>query len=95
MPAVVRLGDAESHSCHTTSASSNVFVNSIPVCRVGDSVCCGLSYPPHPQPGVIVQGSPTVFVNGKAIARLGDATSHGCGAGVLTGASPNVFADGG
>lgn len=93
MPAVVRLGDSESHSCNTTSASNNVFVNGKGVCRVDDSVCCGLSFPPHPSDGVITQGSLTVFVNGKPIARVGDATSHtACGGGALQSGSPNVFA---
>ena len=96
MPAVVRLGDAESHACYTTSASPNVFVNSIEVCRVGDTVCCGLTTPPHPTDGVITAGSPNVFVNSKPIARVGDATQHsGCGAGVLESGSPNVFVNGG
>ena len=95
MPAVVRLGDAESHACYTTSASSDVFVNSIGVCRVDDTVCCGLTSPPHPKDGVIVEGSPNVFVNSKPVARIGDATQHfGCGSGILQGGSPNVFVNG-
>ncbi len=95
MPAVVRLGDNESHDCDTTSASQNVFVNSIAVCKVGDSVCCGLSAPPHPSDGTITSGSSTVFVNGKPIARVGDSTSHSsCGGGSLERGSPNVFAGG-
>ena len=93
--AVVRLGDNESHSCNTTSASNNVFVNSIAICRIGDSVCCGLSAPPHPSDGTITSGSSTVFVNGQPIARVGDSTSHtACGEGSLTSGSPNVFAGG-
>lgn len=92
MKAVVRLGDNESHSCNTTSASENVFVNGKGVCRVGDTVCCGLSFPPHPSGGTISEGSSSVFVNGKAIARVGDATSHtACGGGSLEAGSPNVF----
>ena len=96
MPAVVRLGDDESHACYTTSASANVFANRIPVCRVGDSVCCNLATPPHPTPGVIVDGSPNVFVNGQQIARVGDPTQHqGCGAGSLLSGSPDVYVNGG
>ena len=96
MPAVVRLGDPESHACHTTSASPNVFVNGIGVCRVDDTVCCALTSPPHPQDGVIIDGSPDVFVNGRKIARVGDLTRHGCGSGrLLAPASPNVFVNGG
>ena len=93
MPAVVRLGDSESHSCNTTSASNDVFANGIQICRVGDSVCCGLSTPPHPSDGTITSGSSTVFVNGQPIARVGDSTSHtACGGGSLESGSPNVFA---
>ena len=95
MAAVVRLGDSESHSCNTTSASNNVFVNSIPVCRVGDTVCCGLSAPPHPSDGTITSGSSSVFVNSHSIARVGDSTSHtSCGGGTLQSGSENVYAGG-
>ena len=95
MPAVVRLGDRESHNCATTSASTNVFVNGQGACRVDDSVCCALTYSPHPSPGKITAGSTNVFVNGKALARVGDPTRHTkCGLGVLLSGSPNVFANG-
>ena len=44
---------------------------------------------PH-TPSVINAGSGTVFVNGKAIARIGDKS---CDAGAITtGGSSNVFA---
>ena len=60
---------------------------------INDSVCCGLSFPPHPSDGVITSGSSTVFVNGQPIARVGDATSHtACGGGSLESGSPDVFA---
>ena len=96
MPAVVRLGDKESHKCHTTSGSLNVFVNGIPICRVGDGVCCAIHNPPHPSDGVIVEGSPNVFANGRPVARVGDKTEHEkCGEGKLLSGSPNVFANGG
>jgi len=92
MPKAVRLGDPESHACYTTSGSDNVFVNSIPACRLNDSVCCNLTFPPHPSPGVIVEGSPNVFINSRPAARVGDATQHtNCGKGHLVDGSPNVF----
>lgn len=83
------------HSCYppsaSVSASSNVLVNKKGALRVGDS------YVPHccPKPGchtpVQAKGSGTVIVNGKQLARLGDATA--CGAVVVSG-SGNVLAGG-
>ncbi len=93
MPAVTRLGDlCTGHGCFpprpSVSASPNVFVNGIPVCRVSDRYAAhGCSKcPPHP--GNLVQGSATVFVNGMPVSRVGDALN--CGSSVMTG-SPNVF----
>ncbi|MBS9781206.1 MAG: PAAR domain-containing protein [Gammaproteobacteria bacterium] len=94
MPAVARLGDADTgHSCFpprgNSSASSNVFVNGRGAHRQGDS------YPAHscpdcpPHPGALAGGSGTVFVNGKPLGRVGDAVS--CGGSVASGSS-NVFA---
>ncbi|NPB03608.1 MAG: hypothetical protein GXO39_04250 [Thermotogae bacterium] len=92
MPSLSRLNDAESHACHITSGSDNVFANGRPVARVGDGVCCAVPGKPHPSPGRIVQGSPNVFANGRAVARLGDATMHvKCGGGTVVGGSPNIF----
>lgn len=50
------------------------------VARVGDAVTGG----------VIIEGSPDVFVNGKAIARQGDRTTTG----YIIGGSSTVFANG-
>ena len=92
MPAVTRLGDnCSGHGCYparpTTSASGNVFANSIAVHRQGDSLavhCCGA--PCHG--GSTASGSGTVFVNGKQIARIGDPVD--CGSTLAEG-SPDVF----
>lgn len=93
MAGVARKGDMGDGACtHTpranTGGSSDVFVNSKGVHRVGDS------WPTHCRPGpvchssVLAQGSSTVFANGKAVGRIGDAQS--CGAKVAQGSS-NVF----
>ncbi len=93
MPAVTRLGDVcTGHGCFpprpSISSSSNVFVNGIPVVRVGDD------YAPHgcsncrPHPGKLASGSATVFVNGRPVGRVGDAVS--CGSFVAAG-SPDVI----
>jgi uncharacterized Zn-binding protein involved in type VI secretion len=97
MPAIVRA-NADAHSGHSgyrvpyhktyyTGGSSNVFINGEPVILKGNTCLCG-------DPAVGASGS--VFVNGVAVHRQGDATGgHGnwipCKA--ATG-SPNVFANG-
>ena len=43
------------HKGNAASGSPNVFVNSLPACRIGDSVSCG---------STMAQGSPNVFING-------------------------------
>ncbi len=93
MPAVTRLGDSGTgHGCfpsrNSTSGSPNVFVNSIPAHRQGDSWavhCCG----PVCHGGSLASGSSTVYVNSKELGRIGDPVD--CGSTVATG-SPNVFA---
>lgn len=99
MPGIVRLGDIGSgHACHfpptcATSASPDVFVNGLPVVRVGDSYgahgCVGCLAPDHSR--YQLMGSPTFFVNGRAVARIGDAIS--CGGVAVTGSS-DVLLDG-
>jgi uncharacterized Zn-binding protein involved in type VI secretion len=94
MPSIVRLADASfGHGCWparpNASASSNVFANSIGIHRVQDLWqihCCGSAC----HDGVQASGSPNVFVNGKAVARIGDSIS--CGDTNAVG-SPNVFAN--
>ncbi|MBX8540549.1 PAAR domain-containing protein [Pseudomonas cichorii] len=50
------------------SASPNVFVNGLPVARVGDKSGCG---------AVIVSGIPNILINGRPIAHIGSLSSHG------------------
>jgi len=95
MPAVSRLGDyCTGHSCFpprpSVQGSPNVNVNGRPWHRIGDewSVhCCGLSC----HDSKLCSGSSTVFINGKAAGRIGDAVC--CGSVVMTG-STNVYAGG-
>ena len=95
MPAVSRIGDSvtTNHGCDasTTMAegSGNVFANSIGVVRQGDNDTdhayggrnCSAR---HQVP--LSAGAPTVFVNGRALGRVGD------GGETLASGSPNVFA---
>ena len=100
MPAVTRDGDATTtgHGCNTTTTvtgpSTDVFCNSKGVERKGDPTAAhtipnGASPPVCiPHSASITEGSETVFVNGKAIARITDA----CDGGEITSGSNNVFA---
>lgn len=95
MPAVVRLGDpCSGHggfpSRPNITASTNVLINGLGAHRVGDAwaVHCD---PSACHGGVEASGSGTVFVNGKPLARVGDAVD--CGSTCAVG-SPNVFAGG-
>jgi len=100
MPAVSRKGDSLStgHGCVGTTTlntpgQSTVFANSILIARVSDPTVSH-PFPPAPPcaPHVanVNAGSPNVFVEGLAVARIGDSTD----AGALTTGSGNVFANG-
>ena len=100
MPAVSRKGDSLStgHGCVSTTTlntpgQSTVFANSILVARIGDPTVSH-PFPPLPPcaPHVanVNAGSPNVFVENKAVARIGDSTD----AGAMTSGSGNVFANG-
>ena len=94
MPAVTRVGDADSPHCSGMSraqGSGNVFANGIPISREGDKNTTHLKpgNPCPPHSAAIASGSSTVFVNGKGCGRVGDGIS-GC-TSVAAGSS-NVFA---
>lgn len=95
MPAVVRVGDmCTGHGCWppraSVSGSANVFINGVGAVCVGDAwaahTCKEI---PETHASVQSSGSGTVRVNGKALARTGDAI--GCGS-LCAGGSANVFA---
>ena len=100
MPGVTRDGDATTtgHGCDVTTTvtgpSTNVFCNTKGVERKTDPTAAH-TIPNSATPPVCVShsavinaGSGTVFVNSKAIARIGDS----CDGGNITGGSSNVFA---
>lgn len=94
MPSVVRLGDqCTGHGPYSPrpndSASENVFVNSIGAHRQGDHWVVHCSGECHDS--IQATGDPTVFVNNKQLARVGDQIA--CGSFNAQG-SPNVFAGG-
>ena len=100
MPGVTRDGDATTtgHGCDATTTvtepSTNVFCNTKGVERKTDPTAAhtipNSASPPVcvPHSSVINAGSGTVFVNSKAIARIGDS----CDGGAITGGSSDVFA---
>jgi len=100
MPAVSRKGDSLStgHICASTTTldtpgQGTCFANSILIARVGDPTVSH-PFPPAPPcaPHVanVNAGSPNVFVEGLAVARIGDSTD----AGAMTTGSGNVFSNG-
>ena len=100
MPAVSRKGDSLStgHGCVGTTTlntpgQGTCFANSILIARVSDPTVSH-PFPPLPPcaPHVanVNAGSPNVFVEGLAVARIGDSAD----AGAMTSGSGNVFANG-
>ena len=100
MPAVSRKGDSLStgHICASTTTldtpgQGTCFANSILIARVSDPTVSH-PFPPLPPcaPHVanVNVGSPNVFVEGLAVARIGDSTD----AGAMTSGSGNVFTNG-
>jgi len=101
MPAVTRDGDATTtgHGCDVTTTvtgpSTDVFCNTKGVERKTDPTAAH-TIPNSASPPVCVShsgavinaGSGTVFVNTKAIARIGDS----CDGGAITQGSSDVFA---
>ena len=97
MPSASRLGDTCSgHDCFPASpaigGSPNVDINGISGLRQGDAVAphgCGRC---KPHGRSVSDGSPTVYVNGRPLAGIGDGIS--CGGEVAVG-SVDVFSDDG
>ena len=100
MPAVSRKGDSLStgHICASTTTldtpgQGTCFANSILIARVSDPTVPHPNPPAPPFPDHVANvnaGSPNVYVEGLAVARIGDSTD----AGAMTSGSGNVFANG-
>ena len=95
MPAA-RLGDTFTDGDTIAMGSGTVFVNGMPLARLGD-LTTGHGPPPCFWPPVpIVAGSGSVFADGLPVARLGDPhATHCCGPAchdaVIAVGSGNVF----
>lgn len=88
MPPVTRIGDiCTGHDAYppreNDEASPDVFTNNLNTHRQGDH------WTDHGHDSFLAQGSATVFVNFKQIARIGDPIE--CGSAIAEG-SENVFA---
>ena len=100
MPAVSRKGDSLStgHICTSTTTldtpgQGTCFANSILIARVSDPTVSHPFPPLPPCPPHVANvnaGSPNVFVEGLAVARIGDSADSGN----MTSGSGNVFANG-
>lgn len=75
MPGIARVGVDSAGGTITGNLAPTVFVNGSPI-AVKDAAVAGHGLPPHASP-VMVGCSSTVFANGIAICREGDAASCG------------------
>lgn len=96
MPAVVRKGDiCTGHGGwpprKNDEGSSNVFVNGIECHRQTDHWITHCNSQPSCHDSQLANGSPNVFVNNLAMARVGDPVA--CGSKTAQGSS-NVFCNG-
>ncbi len=85
MPGIARDGDTTSHGGTLIPVTTKTYVNGKLVITVTALHSC-------PEHGMttVVTGSPNVFKEGMAVARIGDLCS--CGATIVTG-SPDTFAN--
>ncbi len=95
--AVARIGDSYSDNDTQMEGSGSVFINNLPVARIGDNTTGHLCPPSGWWPSVPVEnGSGSVFANNIPITRLGDNhIGHWCGIsfhkGIIVTGSGNVF----
>jgi len=73
----------------TDEGSSDVFSNGIGVVKQGDKVAPHKKSGCDPDESVMTIQSPTVYANGKQLARIGDKYTPD---NIITSGSPNVFA---
>lgn len=87
MRGVIRVGDRTSHGGNVVTGANNSEAMGRPVARVGDKCTC-------PRSGhrdcFIVEGDPTVQIDGRAVAFDGHKTS--CGATLISSLSTSGIA---
>jgi uncharacterized Zn-binding protein involved in type VI secretion len=79
MKGVIRLGDPTTHGGKVVSAGARTAVRGKAVARVGDSCSCPIK---GHEDCVIIEGHPTILVDGVAVAFEGHRTS--CGAALIS-----------
>ena len=87
MPFAARVGDPTTHGGVLTPAGAavTVLIGGVPAAVVGTTHACPVPPPagPHPPAPVLPPGCPTVLIEKRPAARMGDTT--GCGASIVTG----------
>jgi len=87
MRPLCRMFDINTGFGQVIATSKTVYANFLPVALLGDKITPHLSGHRHAV-SMIVTGNPTVFVEGRPVARLGSVNI--CGHRMITG-SPNVL----
>ncbi len=82
MKPICRMGDLSAGLGKAIATSRTVYANFLPVALVGNMLTPHIKGPRHAV-SRIVTGSPTVFIEGRPVARLGSISS--CGHKMITG----------
>lgn len=97
MPNVTRMGDPYDDGDFQAVGSGDVFINGLPIARLGDLTTGHGCWPP----AQVQTGSPTVFANFIPVGRVGDlhvihcCPDDSCHPGSFISGSPDVFANDG
>ena len=87
MPGIARDAGRDVAGGSLIQGSSNIFVENMPIVRIGDAVA-GHGRPPH-NSAIMVAGSNNVFANGISVCREGDPAN----CGHVASGSGTVFAN--
>ena len=82
MKPICRMGDLSAGLGKAIATSRTVYANFLPVALMGDMLTPHIKGPRHAV-SKIITGSPTVFVEGRPVARFGSISS--CGHKMITG----------
>jgi uncharacterized Zn-binding protein involved in type VI secretion len=94
MPNLCRVGDINQTGGAIIGGASTVFANGLKVGQLGNQLTphapwSKKAHPPH-RKATVTSGSPTVFADGIAVARV--TSSNSCGHSMAQG-SPDVFVE--
>jgi uncharacterized Zn-binding protein involved in type VI secretion len=88
MPQVCRIGDTNEMKGAITSGATTVFANGILVGLLGSPISPHSNFKGPHKSATVSAGSPTVFADGKPLARV--SSQNSCGHSMASG-SPDVF----